>query len=45
MSHAIYLSSKAANKPALIFIKTNSHNLRGWVETQSGKAIKLTKRK
>lgn len=41
MSQAIYLSQKAANKPALIFIKVNQHNPNGWIEKPNGKAIKL----
>ncbi|OCG20554.1 MULTISPECIES: hypothetical protein [unclassified Gilliamella] len=41
MSHVIYLSSKVANKPALIFIQINNHNPKGWVEKPNGQAIKL----
>lgn len=41
MSHAFYLTAKAANKPALIFIKINPHNANGWIEKQNGKVIKL----
>jgi len=41
MSQAIYLSQKAAHKPALIFIKTNNHNRKGWIEKPNGKAVKL----
>ncbi|WP_392565165.1 hypothetical protein RHO15_05965 [Utexia brackfieldae] len=43
MSHSIYLSTKAADKPALIFIRTNCHNQQGWIEKPNGKAIKLQK--
>lgn len=45
MSHAIYLSPKAATKSALIFIKTNCHNQNGWIEKPSGKAVKLANKK
>lgn len=41
MSQAIYLSPKAANKSALIFIKTDCHNKNGWIEKPSGKSIKM----
>jgi hypothetical protein len=41
MSHAFYLTSKAVNKPASIFIKINPHNANGWIEKQNGKVIKL----
>lgn len=41
MSQAIYLSPKAANKQALIFIQINNHNPRGWIEKSNGKAVKL----
>lgn len=41
MSQAIYLSPKAANKPALIFIQINCHNKNGWIEKPSGRKIKM----
>lgn len=44
MSQAIYLSPKAANKQALIFIQINNHNPKGWIENPKGKAVKLRKR-
>ena len=44
MSHAIYLSPKVANKSALIFIKINNHNLKGYIEKSSGQVIKLHKK-
>lgn len=41
MSQAIYLSPKAANKQAFIFIQINNHNPKGWIEKSNGKAVKL----
>lgn len=41
MSNAIYLSPKAANRPAFIFIKINRHNASGWIEKPNGQAVKL----
>lgn len=41
MSKAIYLSPKAASRSALIFIKTNCHNPKGWIEKPNGEAVKL----
>lgn len=41
MSHAIYLSPKAANKSALIFVKTNCNNKKGWIEKPNGEGIKI----
>lgn len=40
MSHAIYLSQKAANKSALIFIKTNCHNKKAGLKIQMIKVLK-----
>ena len=41
MSKAVYLSPKAANKQAFIFIQINNHNPEGWIEKPNGKAVKL----
>lgn len=41
MSHAIYLSAKSANKSTLIYIQTNRHNPKGYIEKSNGQVIKL----
>lgn len=45
MSQAIYLSPKTAGNAVVVFIKTNTHNPKGWIETPSGRAIKLVNKK
>ncbi len=45
MSQAIYLSHKATNKLALIFIQINKHNQKGWIEKPNGEAVKLVNKK
>ncbi|MWN89891.1 hypothetical protein GQ597_04085 [Gilliamella sp. Pra-s65] len=44
MSHAIYLSPKSANQSALIYIKINRHNPKGYIEKSNGQVIKLHKK-
>ena len=44
MSHAIYLSSKSSNTPAVIYVRVNQHNPAGWVEKTNGQTIKLFKK-
>lgn len=41
MVHAYYLSSKTTEQPKAIVIRQNWHNPKGWIETPSGRAIKL----
>jgi len=41
MSQAIYLSPKSAGVATVIYIRSNRHNPRGYIETSRGRAIKL----
>lgn len=44
MSQAIYLSPKTTGNAVVVFIKTNTHNPKGWVEKPNGEVIKLHNR-
>lgn len=41
MSQAIYLSPKSANVGTVIYIRFNRHNPDGYLETSTGRVIKL----
>ncbi len=41
MSQSIYLSPKSAGVATVIYIRSNRHNPRGYIETSRGRVIKL----